>query len=161
MVQRPGYPLCLPISQNLGVELRHYDLMSDKNWEIDLDSLRAQVNERTRAILVNNPSNPCGSCFTRKHCLDIIAVANELKLPIIADEVYYGITFEPETEFISFGVLTDEVPVVCLSSVSKMYYLPGYRLGWMIFYNKNGYFDNCIDNLINHAAVNFHPNSIV
>ncbi|CDW81383.1 tyrosine aminotransferase [Stylonychia lemnae] len=161
LVPRPGYPLCFPISQNLGVELRHYDLLPEKNWEIDLVHLKSLVNEKTRAILVNNPSNPCGTCFTKQHCLDIISMANELQLPIISDEVYYGITYEEGVEFTSLGVLTKEVPIICLNSISKMYYLPGYRCGWMIFYNHQGYFDKVINNLCNHAAIQFHPDSTV
>jgi tyrosine aminotransferase len=46
------------------------------------------IDENTVAILVNNPSNPCSSVYSKQHLLDIIKLAEEYKLPIIADEVY-------------------------------------------------------------------------
>jgi tyrosine aminotransferase len=62
---------------------------------------------------VNNPSNPCGSVFSKQHMLDIIEVANHYKLPIISDEVYYGLSFDEDgNDFISFGNLTKDVPII-------------------------------------------------
>jgi tyrosine aminotransferase len=72
------------------------------------------IDENTKAILVNNPSNPCGSSFTKKHSLEIIQVANDFKLPIISDEVYYDLVYEEGKEFHSFGNLTHEVPIMVL-----------------------------------------------
>lgn len=58
------------------------------DWEIDLDDLEAQIDESTAAILINNPSNPCGSVFSREHLLDVLDVAAKYYVPIIADEIY-------------------------------------------------------------------------
>lgn len=68
-----------------------------------MDHLRSLVTPKTKAILVNNPSNPCGSCFTQEHVMEILALADELKIPIIADEVYYGLSYDPERPFVSIG----------------------------------------------------------
>jgi tyrosine aminotransferase len=118
-----------------------------------MDGLRTLVNERTKAILVTNPSNPCGSVFSKKHQLEIIAFANEYKIPIIADEVYYGIVFDEDADYQSFGTLTKDVPVICTSAISKIYCLPGLRLGWLIVYNNHGYFDNVLENLHKLAMI--------
>jgi tyrosine aminotransferase len=74
-------------------------------------------------------------------------VANEYRLPIISDEVYYDLVYEEGKEFHSFGNLTHDVPVLCCNSLSKIYCLPGWRLGWVIVYNNHGYFDNVIQNM--------------
>lgn len=74
--------------------------------------MKSQINEKTKAILVNNPSNPCGSCWTKEHQLEILKVAEEYKIPIIADEVYYGLVYEDNMEYYSFGNLTKEVPII-------------------------------------------------
>lgn len=47
--------------------------------------------------------------------LEILQVADEYKLPIIADEVYYGLVFDDESEFHSFGNLTKDVPVIVIT----------------------------------------------
>jgi tyrosine aminotransferase len=77
-----------------------------------LEHLKSQIDEKTKAILVNNPSNPCGSVFTKEHQLAILEVANTYKIPIIADEVYYGLVYDDKSEFHSFGNLTSDVPII-------------------------------------------------
>ena len=135
LVARPGFPLCQPICQNLGVEFDCYDLLPDEGWQINLEHLKSQIKPTTKAILVNNPSNPCGSCFTKQHIEDILAIADEYRLPIVSDEVYYGLSYNEERPFYSFGNMTKTVPVICTGALSKIYCLPGWRCGWTIVYN--------------------------
>ena len=62
-----------------------------QNWEVDLEHLEKQLQEGggdIRAIVINNPSNPCGSVYSKQHLLDILAVVRKYRVPIIADEVY-------------------------------------------------------------------------
>ena len=63
-------------------------LQPEKSWEIDLDHLESHIDDRTAAIVVNSPSNPCGSVYSKEHLLDILALAEAYKVPIIADEIY-------------------------------------------------------------------------
>ncbi len=65
-------------------------LQPDKGWEADLDSLEGAIDSTTAAIVVVNPSNPCGSVFSRAHLKAIVDVAQRHHLPIIADEIYDG-----------------------------------------------------------------------
>jgi tyrosine aminotransferase len=74
--------------------------------------LKSLIDENTRAILVNNPSNPCGSSFSREHMLEIVQVANDFRLPIISDEVYYDMVYEEGKPFYSFGNITHDVPIM-------------------------------------------------
>lgn len=55
---------------------------------MDLRHLESQIDNKTRAIIVNNPSNPCGSVFSKRHLREILKVASRHCLPIIADEIY-------------------------------------------------------------------------
>ena len=45
----------------------------EKSWEVDLEHMASLIDERTKAIVVVNPSNPCGSNFSREHILDILS----------------------------------------------------------------------------------------
>ena len=153
LVPKPGFPLCQPICQNLGIEFQAYNLLPEQGWSIDLNHLESLITPNTKAILVNNPSNPCGSCFTKEHMLEILSVADKHRIPIISDEVYHGLSYDPERPFISMGVLSDNVPVICTGALSKIFCVPGWRCGWTIVYNTHNYFDKVIDNLGKHSMI--------
>lgn len=70
----------------------------EREWEVDLEQLSSLVDERTKVILVNNPSNPCGSVFSREHIKAILEIAEKHQLPIISDEVYYDMVFPSSGE---------------------------------------------------------------
>jgi tyrosine aminotransferase len=93
--------------------------------------------------------------------MEILAIADEYRIPIISDEVYYGLSYNPDRPFHSMGNLTSTVPVICTSALSKIYCVPGWRCGWTIVYNNQGYFDKVLDNLGKHSMILLHPNSLV
>ena len=55
--------------------------------------MESLIDENTAAIIVNSPSNPCGLVFSIPHLNQIIAIAEEYKVPIIADEIYDNFVF--------------------------------------------------------------------
>ena len=66
----------------------------ERSWECDVTHMEALIDDQTAAIIINNPSNPCGSVYGPEHLRDILAVAERCKVPIIADEIY--------ADFVSF-----------------------------------------------------------
>ena len=67
LVSQPGFPLSRGFCANLNINIKFYDLIPEKNWECDLSSIRKQIDEKTKAILITNPSNPCGAVFSKEH----------------------------------------------------------------------------------------------
>ena len=55
--------------------------------------MESLIDENTAAIIVNSPSNPCGSVFSIAHLKEILAIAEAYKVPIIADEIYDNFVF--------------------------------------------------------------------
>ncbi len=92
--------------------------------------------------------------------MDIIKLAEEYKIPLIADEVYFGIVKEGY-EHHPFASLTKTLPILAISSISKVYLVPGWRLGWVIAYNRSGYFDLIIKNLDQYQKIHYPPASIL
>lgn len=92
------------------------------------------IDDKTVAILVNNPSNPCGSVYSREHLENTIRLALKYKLPIIADEVYGDMVF-PGYEFYYMAELSDEVPILSCNALSKRFILPGWRFGWIAIHD--------------------------
>ena len=100
-----------------------------QDWQIDVAGLEALVDERTCAMLVNSPSNPCGAVYSREHLEEVMREAEALHLPIIADEVYAGMSFrEP---FVACAAVTAKVPVLSVCALSKRWLAPGWRVGWL------------------------------
>lgn len=136
LVPRPGFPLFQTIATSLGLKTKSYRLKQEDNWQVDLLDLQSQIDQETVAIIVNNPSNPCGSVYTKEHLQDILAVAEKSKIPIIADEVYAGMCFDG-IPFYSLASQSKDVPVISLGSISKLFAAPGWRLGWLIIHDRH------------------------
>lgn len=96
LIPRPGFPLYKTLTSVYGVQYKQYNLLADQNWSIDLQHLESLIDENTAAIVVNNPSNPCGSVFSKRHLMQILELAHKHRLPIIADEIYDKFVFPPE-----------------------------------------------------------------
>ncbi|AET03031.1 putative aromatic-amino-acid transaminase [Medicago truncatula] len=139
LLPRPGFPiyeLCAAFRQ---VEVRHYDLLPEKGWEVDLDAIETLVDQNTVALVIINPGNPCGNVYTYHHLEKIAETAKRLGTIVIADEVYGHLAFG-DNPFVPMGVFGSTVPVITLGSLSKRWIVPGWRLGWFVTNDPSGTF---------------------
>ena len=67
LLPRPGYPQYESRAACCHLEVRHFDLLPERGWEVDLDSLEDLADENTVAMVLISPSNPCGNVFTYQH----------------------------------------------------------------------------------------------
>jgi len=118
------------------------------------------VDAKTRAIVINNPSNPCGSVFSEAHLKEILKFALEHRLVIIADEIYANITFEKH-KFTPIASLSTEVPVLSIGGLAKQYCVPGWRVGWILIHDRNGILKEVRDGLLRMSRLILGANSIV
>ncbi|KYN15883.1 PREDICTED: tyrosine aminotransferase [Trachymyrmex cornetzi] len=135
LIPRPGFSIYRTLAEGLGITVKTYNLCPELGWEIDLDDLKEQIDESTAAIIINNPSNPCGSVFRRDHILDILDIAAHYYVPIIADEIYEHMVF-PGRTFHSLASLSTEVPILSCSGLTKRFLVPGWRMGWIIIHDR-------------------------
>ncbi|KMT13115.1 hypothetical protein BVRB_4g086570 [Beta vulgaris subsp. vulgaris] len=130
LVPRPGFPiyeLCASFRQ---IEVRHFNLLPTKAWEVDLDAVQNVADDKTVAIVVINPGNPCGNVYSYNHLLQIAETAKKLGIIVIADEVYGHLAFG-KNPFVPMGTFGSVAPVLTLGSLSKRWLVPGWRLGWL------------------------------
>lgn len=79
--------------------------------------MESLIDSKTKFILVNDPSNPLGSCWSEKHKKQIIDLARKYNLPIVADEIYEGVTYgEPSRTFAELS--TADVTVLKCSGLT-------------------------------------------
>lgn len=108
-----------------------------RNWEPDLEDLRRNITSKTKAIIIINPNNPTGAVYPEKTLKNIADIAAECNLPIISDEIYGLITYDG-MEARSTASIAGEVPVIVLSSISKIFVALGWRVGYMAFHDPRG-----------------------
>eukprot|EP00299_Pterocystis_sp_00344_P011190 c5173_g1_i1.p1 GENE.c5173_g1_i1~~c5173_g1_i1.p1 ORF type:complete len:430 (+),score=83.14 c5173_g1_i1:35-1291(+) len=160
LIPCPAFSLYQTLADSKGIECRHYNLMADRHWEINLDELAGLVDKRTKAIVINNPSNPCGSVFSLEHLKAICAKAAELQIPIIADEIYAHMTFS-DTKFYSILDAECRVPTLIAGGIAKRYNVPGLRLGWVVVHDPVGAFAQVRQGLVNLSTLILGPNTNV
>ena len=71
LIPRPGFPIYETFCKYYGVECRFYDLLPERDWEVDLDQIALLADSNTVAWFVCNPSNPCGSVFKYQHLVKV------------------------------------------------------------------------------------------
>jgi aminotransferase len=98
----------------------------------DADELRRAFEQRPKAIVLCNPSNPSGKVFTRDELLAIAGLAEEFDTFVLTDEVYEHIVYAPHqhTYFASLPGMFERT--ISCSSLSKTYSMTGWRLGYVI-----------------------------
>ncbi|KAL7219274.1 hypothetical protein ACSBR2_012370 [Camellia fascicularis] len=137
LLPRPGFPFYEARAAFSHLEVRHYDLLPEKGWEVDLDAVEALADENTVAMAIINPGNPCGNVFTYQHLKKVAEIARKLGILVIADEVYDHLTFG-SNPFVPMGVFGSIAPVITVGSISKRWIVPGWRLGWLVTNDPNG-----------------------
>jgi len=113
-----------------------FRLKPDENWYPDMEDLRNRVryNPNICAIMIINPDNPTGMVYTREILAEIVAVAREYDLFIIADEVYTNIVYNGE-HTVPISEVIGDLPAIALKGISKEFPWPGSRCGWIEVYN--------------------------
>ena len=104
---------------------------SGDGFHLDLDRVRASIDAGTRMIIVNSPANPTGWVITEDEQRELMALADERDLVVLADEVYERLVYADTAVAPSFArVETNRDRLVVVNSFSKTYNMTGWRLGW-------------------------------
>ncbi|MFI0355706.1 pyridoxal phosphate-dependent aminotransferase [Actinomadura sp. 9N407] len=130
LIPDPGWPNFNMIVQLLqGVPVR-YELRPENGFQPDLADLARLITPRTRAIIVNSPSNPLGTVLPGETVERLVAFAREHDLWLLSDECYEEITFDgPHVSPATFD--TDDRVISCFS-FSKTYAMTGMRVGYLL-----------------------------
>ncbi|KAL5022654.1 hypothetical protein ScPMuIL_001809 [Solemya velum] len=151
LIPRPQFPIYKVICDSYEIEVKFYDSMPENNWEMNLEHMESLIDQKTAAILINNPATPMGVVYSKRHLLDFLAVAERNKLPVIADEIYAHMVFSGST-FYSLGSLSKTVPILSCCSLSKRFLVPGWRVGWIAIHDRNGVFEKQVCQTLKASA---------
>jgi alanine-synthesizing transaminase len=121
-----------------GVPPVTYPLDPNNNWYPDTVELRKRVkyNPAVAGILLINPDNPTGAVYPEEILREIVQIAEDYDLFIIADEIYQNLVFEGARTR-TLAEVIGRVPGIAMKGISKELPWPGSRCGWIELYNRD------------------------
>ena len=131
LVPMPDYPLWTASINLNGGKAIHYRCLEDSNSNSNISDISKKISKKTKGIVVINPNNPTGSLYPKEVLTKIIRIAKENNLIIFCDEIYDRLLYD-NLVHTSIASLTDEIPIITFSGLSKSHMLAGFRIGWMI-----------------------------
>ena len=101
------------------------------DFAVTAEQVAAAVSPRTRAIVLNNPSNPTGAVYTRAQIEALAKVAVERDLLVISDDIYRQLVYG-DGEYVSIAAVSPEIAArtILVDGVSKTYAMTGWRIGY-------------------------------
>ncbi|PKH83171.1 aminotransferase [Psychrobacter sp. 4Bb] len=131
LIPMPDYPLWTAAANLAGGTAVHYRCNEEDNWHPDIEDIKSKITSKTKGIVVINPNNPTGSLYSDELLKQIIEVAKEHDLIIMADEIYDRILYDDNVHT-PMSTLTDDVLVLSYNGLSKSHRIAGFRSGWMM-----------------------------
>lgn len=123
-----SYPVMVSMTGATPVIVSIYE---DKGFKMTHEEFEKNITTATKALVINNPSNPTGAVYSAEELRAIADVAVRNNIPIISDEIYEKLCYD-DSHFISIASISDDVKrqTVVLNGVSKAYSMTGWRIGY-------------------------------
>ena len=109
-----------------------YIQLTPPDWAFDRERLARAFSNRTRAIVINTPTNPTGKVFTRDELAFIAELCHQWDVIAISDEIYEHIVFDNARHVPIASLPGMAERTVTISGLSKTYSVTGWRIGWAI-----------------------------
>ena len=119
------YPQQVELARGIPVELPTYE---EEDFQINVERLESLITERTKALVINSPSNPTGNCLTVETMKKIAEIAEKYDLIVISDDIYTAFSYQnPFVPFASLPGMKERTIVI--NSFSKNFTMTGWRVG--------------------------------
>lgn len=122
------YPQQVKLSRGVPIELPTYE---EEDFQINADRLESLITDHTKALVINTPSNPTGSCLLPETMMKIAEIVNRHDLLVIADDIYPDYSYEcPFVPFAGLPGMWERT--ITLNSFSKGFNMTGWRVGYIV-----------------------------
>ena len=129
LVPDPGYPNYRMVAAVCGARAVPYSLHPEEGYQPDPTDIEAAITPRSKALIINSPSNPTGAVLPRERLQEIVELAERHDLYVISDECYEKILFDGD--HVSAASLSDHDRFFTIGSLSKSYAMTGWRVGYV------------------------------
>ena len=123
-----SYPEIVKLADGVPVII-HAD--KSQNYKVTAEQIAAACTDKTKAFILNSPSNPTGMVYTKEELESIAKVIVEKDIYVVSDEIYEYLVYG-KNQHISIGSLNDEIfkRTITCSGLSKSYAMTGWRIGY-------------------------------
>lgn len=107
------------------------DTREEDNFMLNIKELKKKITKKTKAIILNSPSNPTGSAYDKDTLSEIAKIAVKKKIFVISDEIYEKIVYDG-FRHISIASLNDKIKslTIVVNGLSKSHSMTGWRIGY-------------------------------
>lgn len=161
LIPSPDYPLWTGAVQLASGKAVHYLCDERSAWMPDVSDIKRKITSKTKAIVLINPNNPTGAVYTADILQQIVALARENHLIILADEVYNRLVLEGYQHISIASIAGQDVPVVTYDGLSKSHQLCGWRIAWAAFSGMRQEYSSFIDGFNMLATMRVCANALV
>ncbi len=137
LMPSPTYPAHTGAEKlRIGTDPLTYDLDPDNGWLPDTESVRRMVEKHKEisCLLIINPDNPTGMVYPKKVLTEMVQIARDYNLFIVADEIYENLVHSGK--MVRMCEVIGDVPALVMKGISKEIPWPGSRCGWIEYYNR-------------------------
>lgn len=131
LVPMPDYPLWTACVSLSGGKAVHYICDESANWYPDIEDIKSKISPRTKVLVVINPNNPTGALYPQEVLEELVEIARQNNLIIMADEIYDRLVMDGG-EHVAIASLAPDVFCVSMNGLSKSHRIAGFRVGWMV-----------------------------
>ena len=124
---RPGYPAYRNALRAMGLEPLELDCGADRDFK-PTPAMLDEIEPAPAGFILASPANPTGATVDAREMAALADVCRRRGIQLISDEIYHGITYAGR----AVSALEHDPRAVVINSFSKLYRMPGWRLGWMV-----------------------------
>ena len=131
LLPNPCWPNYVNAAHIMGAVPVRYSLAEENDFQIDFDELEGLVTEKTKAIVIINPSNPIGSMFTLETLEKLADFAKKKDILVISDEIYEKIVYGNKDHISMASLDGMKERTITINGFSKTYSMTGFRLAYV------------------------------
>lgn len=104
---------------------------AEQQYKVSAEQIKLAITDKTRAVIINSPSNPTGMLYTRAELEEIASVCKEANILIISDEIYEKLIYG-DSQHVSIAQTSDDAKerTIVINGVSKSHSMTGWRIGY-------------------------------
>ncbi len=131
VVVRPAYPLYEALINLMGAKAVYVDT-EENGYRVRAEMIEEVLTPKTKAVILNYPSNPCGTVLSKEETERIVQVILDNNIYLISDEIYSELVFSGEKFYSPSAVKKIRKKLVVINGFSKSHSMTGWRVGYVL-----------------------------